>query len=133
VDIWTASVLVDHDVRRTVTVEFDRRYPSHPSVYADGPTESPHRYAERGRTKLCLWLPGDKAERRWQVSDGLLALFGIAAHHLFKEAWWRENDEEWLGDEAPHDDDIGDEVHGPSAERQLDAERDRAGNKRGVR
>jgi hypothetical protein len=28
----------------------------------------------------------------------------MAAEHLFKEAWWRENDE-WLGEEHPHDPD----------------------------
>ena len=78
-----------------------------PEVFADGPTDSPHRYADRGRTELCLWLPGDELERRWRVEDGLLALFGIATHHLFKEAWWRETGE-WLGEEAPHDDDIRD-------------------------
>jgi hypothetical protein len=105
VDIWDATVVVDHDIRRKVTIEFERRLPSWPHVYADGPTDSPHRYAERGRTTLCLWKPRDPPDRRWQVEDGLLALFGIAAHHLFKEHWWREHDE-WLGEEAPHDDDI---------------------------
>ena len=34
--------------------------------------------------------------------DGLVALFGMAQHHLFKESWWRATGE-WLGDEAPHD------------------------------
>ena len=116
-DIWTASVLVDHDQWRAVTIEFDRRYPSQPNVYADGPTDSPHRYGDRGRTMLCLWLPTDDPERRWQVSDGLLALFGIAAHHLFKEAWWRETDE-WLGAEAPHDDGILDKVTQPAVEHK---------------
>jgi hypothetical protein len=107
VDIWEATVLVDHDVRRKVTVEFERSFSTWSNVYADGPTDSPHRYAERGRTKLCLWKPGDPPERRWQVENGLLALFGIAAHHLFKELWWRENDE-WLGEEAPHDEQLSD-------------------------
>jgi hypothetical protein len=36
--------------------------------------------------------------------DGLLALFGMAAMHLFKEAWWRETGR-WLGQEYPHDED----------------------------
>ena len=84
-------------------------------MYADGPTDSPHRYAERGRTKLCLWLPGDTRSDVGSVDDGLLALFGIAAHHLFKETWWRETGE-WLGEEAPHDDDIRDQV--PAASRR---------------
>jgi hypothetical protein len=30
----------------------------------------------------------------------------MSAHHLFKEAWWREtggrSGGEWVGDEAPH-------------------------------
>jgi len=50
---------------------------------------------------LCMWRPGDPPERRWVDEDGLLALFGMTAEHLFKEAWWREHGE-WLGDEAPH-------------------------------
>lgn len=115
VDIWEATVVVDHDVRRKVTIEFERRLPSWPHVYADGPTDSPHRYAERGRAMLCLWKPGDPPDRRWTVEDGLLALFGIAAHHLFKEHWWREHDE-WLGEEAPHDDDICEPVPAGRAE-----------------
>jgi hypothetical protein len=109
VDSWEATVVVDHEVRRLVTIEFERRVYTFPRVFADGPTDSPHRYNDRGRTKLCLWLPGDEPERRWRVEDGLLALFGIAAHHLFKEAWWRETGE-WLGAEAPHAEDIRDEV-----------------------
>jgi hypothetical protein len=36
------------------------------------------------------------------VDDELLALFGMAAHHLFKEAYWRETGV-WVGDEFPHD------------------------------
>lgn len=102
VDVWVAAVLPPGYDERTVTIEFERRHPTFPRVFADGPTESPHRYAERGRTRLCLWYPGDVGEQRWSVNDGLLALFGLAAHHLFKEAWWRETGE-WLGTEAPHD------------------------------
>ncbi|MDV6296944.1 hypothetical protein [Rhodococcus aetherivorans] len=33
--------------------------------------------------------------------DGLLALFGMATEHLFKESWWREH-HQWLGEEYPH-------------------------------
>lgn len=109
VDIWQATVVVDHEIRRKVTIEFERRLPSWPHVYADGPTNSPHRYVERGRTTLCLWKPEDPPNRRWKVEDGLLALFGIATHHLFKEHWWRQTGE-WLGEEAPHDDDICESV-----------------------
>lgn len=71
-------------------------------VRSDGPT-SPHRYRDG---ELCMWFPGDPAERRWVLDDGLLALIAQIQVHLFKEAWWRETaaagDPEWLGDEAPH-------------------------------
>jgi hypothetical protein len=50
---------------------------------------------------LCLWYPDDPPDRKWTVDDGLLALFGLAAHHLFKESWWRDH-HDWLGEEAPH-------------------------------
>lgn len=77
-----------------------------PNVFADGPTDSPHRFSDRGRTRLCIWYPSDPDAQRWVPTDGLLALFGMAQHHLFKEAWWRESGE-WLGDEAPHDTQLG--------------------------
>lgn len=89
---------------REVTVEFDRRWPSSPDVFADGPADygdSPHRYPDRGRTHLCIWHPRDPLSRIWIPDDGLLVLFGMAAEHLFKEAWWREH-HEWLGEEYPH-------------------------------
>lgn len=38
--------MVDHDLRRKVTTEFERSLPSWPHVYADGPTDSSHRYSE---------------------------------------------------------------------------------------
>ena len=102
VDVWTATVAPPGYDSRVVTIEFESRYPTIPRVFADGPTDSPHRYGDRARTRLCLWYPGDEGDQRWAVRDGLLALFGLAAHHLFKEAWWRESGE-WLGAEAPHD------------------------------
>lgn len=92
---------------RTVTIEFDYKLPAHPCVFADGPSgpeASPHRYPWRRRTALCIWHPSDPPERRWVPNDGLLALFGMAAEHLFKEAWWRET-REWLGEEYPHEPD----------------------------
>ena len=55
-----------------------------------------------GHNRLCMWLPSDPAERRWQRSDGLLKLIDTAVLHLFRELYWRENGE-WLGEEAPHD------------------------------
>ena len=101
VDIWRAQVRPGSYQPRLVTVEFARRFPRSPRLFVDGPTSSPHRYGDRGRTHLCLWFPDDLRDRRWNVVDGLLGLFGLAAHHLFKEAWWRETGE-WLGEEAPH-------------------------------
>lgn len=118
VDVWEATVKVDHDVHRLVRVEFDRRFPTTPTVSSTGPTDSPHRYPGRGRTVLCLWYPSDPPSRRWTVNEGLLALFGIAAHHLFKEHWWRQTGE-WLGAEAPHDERLG--VPLPKAEEPSSA------------
>lgn len=70
-----------------------------PSVFADGPRESPHRYHD---DSLCMWYPDDRVEHRWVFEDGLVALMGLVMAHLFKEAWWRET-EEWLGEEVPHE------------------------------
>ena len=70
-----------------------------PSVFADGPRESPHRYHD---DSLCMWYPGDPVERRWVFEDGLVTLMGLVMAHLFKEAWWRETGE-WLGEEIPHE------------------------------
>ena len=69
-----------------------------PSVFADGPGESPHRFDDDG---LCIWHPDDPVEHRWVFGDGLVALMGLVMVHLFKEAWWRETGE-WLGEEVPH-------------------------------
>ena len=70
-----------------------------PSVFADGPLESPHRYPS---DSLCMWYPNDRVEQRWVFEDGLLALMGLVMAHLFKEAWWRETGE-WLGEEVAHE------------------------------
>lgn len=69
-----------------------------PTIFADGPKESPHRY--RGGS-LCIWDPEDTPERQWNESDGLAVLLDMIAVHLFKEAWWRETGE-WLGDQHIH-------------------------------
>lgn len=100
--VYVTSVAVPGYPDRVVTIEVGRANPDHPRVYADGPSDSPHRYAERGRQRLCLWYPSDPPEQRWIPEDGLLSLFAMATQHLFMEAWWRENDREWLGAEAPH-------------------------------
>jgi hypothetical protein len=66
-----------------------------------GSTPPPIGIPTGGGTRLCVWHPGDPAERTWVPEDGLLVLFGMIAEHLFKEAWWREHGE-WLGEEYPH-------------------------------
>lgn len=78
--------------------------PEMPTIYADGPDESPHRYAPKGkdpRSRLCIWHPYDSSDRRWVPPDGLLSLIEMVRIHLFKEAYWREK-HVWLGEEAPH-------------------------------
>lgn len=101
VHVYATPVEVPGYGTRAVSAEFDRRRPDHPSVFADGPTDSPHRWPDRARHRLCLWYPADPPELRWVPADGLLTLFGLATQHLFLEAWWREHGE-WLGPEAPH-------------------------------
>lgn len=114
VSIYRATVDVPGYEAREVTIEFDHKYPSTPSVFSDGPSsraDSPHRYPDRARTHLCIWYPKDPASRTWVPDDGILALFGMAAEHLFKEAWWREHGQ-WLGDEFPHDElSLGKKTH----------------------
>lgn len=100
-DEYTAMVPVRGYASRRVTVVIDRRAPDLARVYAHGPTLSPHRHAGRGGTELCIWHPYDPPCRRWAADEGIAVLFGMAAVHLFKEAWWRDMGE-WLGEEAPH-------------------------------
>jgi hypothetical protein len=69
-----------------------------PVVFADGPRDSPHRYAG---TALCMWDPKDPASAKWTVDNGITDLLYRIRNHLFREAWWRER-REWLGPEAPH-------------------------------
>lgn len=77
-----------------------------PSVYADGPAESPHRYADGS---LCMWYPWDPESARWTRRDGAAVLLGHIAAHLLREEWWRKTGE-WVGDEVPHDDEEADAV-----------------------
>lgn len=99
--VFTASIEVPTYESRRVRIEFRPRRHSVPTVFADGPTDSPHRYRSESDRSLCIWYPSDDASRRWEPYDGLLQLLGLVAVHLFKEAYWREHPE-WLGDEAPH-------------------------------
>jgi hypothetical protein len=70
------------------------------NVFADGPTESPHRY---GNDRLCMWHPDDPPELRWLPEHRIVGLIEMARRHLFREAWWRqtggEDGGEWLGPE----------------------------------
>ena len=86
-----------------------RRTSSSPAltrVYADGPTDSPHRYSPHPkdplrRSSLCIWYPDDPDELRWVPKDGLLSLIEMTRVHLFKESHCRETGE-WLGEEVSH-------------------------------
>lgn len=78
-------------------IEF-RNWSKIPVIKADGPEDSPHRYEDGS---LCVWYPRDPLEARWVLEDGLDALLGLTAAHLFRENWWREY-RVWPGLEAPH-------------------------------
>jgi hypothetical protein len=74
-----------------------------PVILADGPKDSPHRFGDFERQRLCVWYQDDPAELRWTHQDGLLHLLQLVRAHLFREAWWRETGRgEWLGPQAPH-------------------------------
>ena len=77
-----------------------------PSVYADGPRKSPHRYDDGS---LCMWYPGDPHTGRWTRRDGAAALLGHITAHLLREEWWR-NTGEWVGEEVTHGE--GDDTDG---------------------
>lgn len=83
---------------RNLRIVFNRRHFFWPAVFADGPTDSKHRY---GDGSLCMWYPDDGPAQQWIRSDGLSALIGYAIRHLFYEGWWRETGH-WIGPEAPH-------------------------------
>lgn len=99
--VFTVTVPVPNYEARQVRIEFHQRLHGSPRVFADGPTESPHRYRHESARSLCLWYPSDGPDRRWLPEDGLAQLIGMIETHLFKEAYWRETGE-WLGDEGPH-------------------------------
>ena len=94
---YRATVPVSYYEPRKVRIRFSGMA-AVPSVFADGPQDSPHRYSNNS---LCMWYLDDLIERRWVFEDSLLALVGLVMAHLFKEAWWRETGE-WLGEEVPH-------------------------------
>ena len=94
---YKATVRVPHYEAREIHIRFSGMSDA-PSVFADGPRDSPHRYSDGS---LCMWYPHDPIDRRWVFEDGLLDLIGLVIAHLFREAWWRETGE-WLGEEVPH-------------------------------
>jgi len=99
--------IYDYEPRK-IEMHFRRTSPQPPltRIYADGPTDSPHRYSPHHkdplrRSSLCIWYPDDPDELRWVPGDGLLSLIETTRVHLFKEAYYRETGE-WLGEEVPH-------------------------------
>jgi hypothetical protein len=92
-----------YEARKVEILLYNSAVPTVKAILADGPWESPHRYADGS---LCVWRPDDPSERRWVSADGLPDLITYIQHHLFFEAYWRETaalgEPEWLGDEAPH-------------------------------
>ncbi len=59
---------------RRIEVRFRRTtsQPETPTIYADGPDDSPHRFAparKDPRSSLCIWHPDDSPERRWVPRD----------------------------------------------------------------
>lgn len=90
-------VLGDYDDRCAV-IRFTTSAPTHVTVTADGPSDSPHRFPGG---HLCMWHPEDPDENRWVLGDGLGALIDHVALHLYREAYWRETGE-WPGPEAAH-------------------------------
>lgn len=109
--VWYSTVVrPDRFEPRAVEVFVPLEDGSEPLVYADGPSDSPHRYPVpgRGRIRLCMWYPNDPPDRRWRPDDGLLALLGHVRVHLIREGYYREDmaangEAVWLGPEAPHD------------------------------
>lgn len=94
---YKVTVQVPHYELRKIRVLFSGGSDV-PSVFVDGPQDSPHRF---GDGSLCMWYPKDPIERRWVFEDGLLDLLGLTLAHLFREGWWRETGE-WPGEEKAH-------------------------------
>lgn len=99
---YELNLEVDTYEPRHVTIFFEAGYlPEEVRVFADGPSESPHRY--KGNS-LCMWRKKDPPELKWLPEHGLVTLIEITRRHLFREAWWRETSGweggEWLGPET---------------------------------
>lgn len=96
--VYRLTVRVPGYETRRLTVRIKNGYSPYPRVFADGPSNSPHRYPDGS---FCMWHPGDPHDRKWLPADGLLTLVRYAQLHLFREAWWRETGE-WVGEQAAH-------------------------------
>jgi hypothetical protein len=96
--LYTVTVDVPHYEPRRVEIMFAPWARNVPRVTADGPKESPHRYPAG---ELCMWYPDDPPDARWIWEDGLLRLLIHTQLHLFREAYWRENDF-WPGPQFDH-------------------------------
>jgi hypothetical protein len=106
--VYRLVVSVPEYEQRRIELHFKRTTgePRITRIYADGPDNSPHRYAPHSkdplqRSSLCVWYDDDPPEQRWVPADGLLALINHTRVHLFKEGYWRETGE-WPGPEGPH-------------------------------
>lgn len=99
-DAWTVRVRLDVPGLGAVQVLlcFPWNVPEAVRVYADGPTDSPHRYLDQS---LCMWYPYDPPGRRWTRQDAPVVLVGHVIAHLAREQWWRRTGE-WVGEQAPH-------------------------------
>ena len=86
-----------YDVKN-VEIFFPKATPNFVEIVADGPTDSPHRFANN---HLCIWYPYDSKGNRWVREDGLLHLLILIQLHLFREAWFRETGK-WCGPEFNH-------------------------------
>lgn len=95
-DIWLRLDVPEYEPR-DVHIVF-KRGSGTPSVYVDGPTDSPHRW---GDGALCMWRRDAPQENRWVRRDGLRALIALIVLHLLREALWRDSGE-WSGPEASH-------------------------------
>jgi hypothetical protein len=97
---WTVRIVVDAPGvgRVRALLCFPWHQPELVRVYADAPSDSPHRFDDGA---LCMWYPYDEVERRWTRSDGVVVLVGHVIAHLAREEWWRRTGE-WVGDQVPH-------------------------------
>jgi hypothetical protein len=102
-------VNVPHYDARRIQILFRKDSPEIPRVTVDGPADSKHRFPSGD---LCMWYCRDPVGDQWIFENGLVALVGHIAAHLFREAWYRETGE-WPGPEVDHS-----EIESESAKQQ---------------